>query len=261
MCLILFAYGIHPEYPLLVAANRDEFYDRPSAVAHRWEDASHVIAGRDLLKLGTWLGISEQGRFAGLTNYRDPLELSEGKRSRGELVADFLTGSDSPGAYMDQIHARAQEYPGYNLLFGDLHELYYYSNISQQPQRLKPGIYGVSNHLLNTSWPKVEQGKDGLRQLLELPLAQDIELLSDRLFTLLQLADRPADELLPSTGISLEWERELSSIFIRSEQSRYGTRSSTVVMMNADEIIFRERTYTPELTDEQEFHVTLQSQA
>ncbi len=259
MCLILFAYGIHPEYPLLVAANRDEFYDRPSASVHRWSDAPHVIAGRDLLKLGTWLGISDRGRFAGLTNYRDPLEQSEGKRSRGELVANFLTGDDTPQAYMEHIHKHAEDYPGYNLLAGDRHELYYYSNISQQPQRLERGIYGISNHLLNTSWPKVERGKDGLQKLLESPLAEEIEPLGDALYHLLQLADRPADELLPATGVPLEWERVLSSIFIRSEASRYGTRSSTVVMMNDQEIRLRERTYVPELVEEQHMIIPLQA--
>ncbi|MFD1887865.1 NRDE family protein [Paenibacillus wenxiniae] len=259
MCLILFAYGIHPQYPLIVAANRDEFYDRPSASVHRWSDAPHVIAGRDLLKHGTWLGVSDQGRFAGLTNYRDPLEQREGKRSRGELVANFLTGNAAPHTYMKHIHAQAHDYPGYNLLAGDHQELYYYSNINQQPQRLERGIYGISNHLLNTDWPKVEQGKAGLQQLLQLPLALDTEQLGDALFTLLQLADRPADERLPATGVSLQWERILSSIFIQSEESRYGTRSSTVVMMNEQEIRLRERTYTPQLAEEQHLVIPLPS--
>jgi uncharacterized protein with NRDE domain len=259
MCLILFAYQLHPQYPLLVAANRDEFYDRPSAPVHRWSDAPHVIAGRDLLKLGTWLGVSEQGRFAGLTNYRNPLEQREGKRSRGELVANFLTGEASPQAYMEHIHKHAHDYPGYNLLAGDRHELYYYSNISQQPQRLEQGIYGISNHLLDTGWPKVEQGKAGLHTLLQLPVASNTEQLGDALFDLLQLADRPADELLPTTGVPLEWERVLSSIFIRSEESRYGTRSSTIVMMNEQEIRLRERTYAPERMEEQHRVIPLQA--
>ncbi|WP_322922272.1 NRDE family protein [Paenibacillus campi] len=260
MCLILFAYHIHPDYPLIVAANRDEFYDRPSASAHRWSDAPHVIAGRDLLKRGTWLGIADNGRFAGLTNYRDPLEQTQGKRSRGELVANFLTEEIALGTYMEQIHAHAYHYPGYNLLAGDRNELYYYSNISRQRQRLEQGIYGISNHLLDTGWPKVERGKDGLRQLLQLPLAANSEQLGNALFTLLQLADRPADELLPNTGVPLEWERVLSSIFIHSEASRYGTRCSTIVMMNEQHIHLRERTYAPELADEQRFTIALQSQ-
>jgi uncharacterized protein with NRDE domain len=157
MCLILFAYRTHPMYPLIVAANRDEFLKRRTAPAQYWEDAPHILAGRDLEKMGTWMGISTIGQFAALTNYRDPNEKTEGNRSRGELVADFLKINANPGSYMEKLTEKREMYPGFNLLAGNVDELFYYSNIENKVYKLEPGIYGISNHLLNTSWPKVER--------------------------------------------------------------------------------------------------------
>lgn len=255
MCLILFAYHVHPRYPLIMAANRDEFYERPSAQAHRWQDAPHIIAGRDLLKMGTWIGASDSGQFAALTNYRNPLEQADGKRSRGELIAHFLKEQQSPAEYIQQMADDRDQYPGYNLLVGDRQSLYYYSNVGNEIQPLQPGIYGISNHLLDTDWPKVRSGKYGLEQIIRQIDEQEIDeqQLSDQLFALLQLTDRPEDEGLPDTGVSLEWERLLSSIFIHSQEQAYGTRSSTVLLMGEEELIYRERVYSPDALPEQRF--------
>ncbi|MCS0654676.1 NRDE family protein [Cytobacillus firmus] len=240
MCLILFAYKVHPKYKLIVAANRDEFYERPTAPAYFWEDQPHILAGRDLRKMGTWMGVTRNGRFAALTNYRDPNEVTEGKRSRGDLVANFLKGSASPADFMNRASEHRSSYPGYNLLAGNLEELFYYSNVEDRVELLQPGIYGVSNHVLDTEWPKVKKGKEGLTALLDNAEGN----LTEDLFTLLQNADSAPDERLPKTGVSLEWERILSPLFIKSDG--YGTRSSTVLLMSKDEIFYKERVHIGE---------------
>lgn len=240
MCLILFAYQAHPIYKLIVAANRDEFYERPTAPAHYWVDYPHILAGRDLEKMGTWMGVTTAGRFAALTNYRNPNEQTEGKRSRGELVVDFLKGNDNPGQYMRKMEADCSIYPGYNLLAGDANELYHYSNIENKVQRLEPGIYGVSNHFLNTCWPKVEHGKEVLSKIIGNNEAE----MTEELLDMLQNADPFPDENLPNTGVSLELERILSPLFIKSDG--YGTRSSTVLLMTDEEIQYKERVYGEE---------------
>jgi len=242
---------MHPTYRLIVAANRDEFYERPTAPAHFWEDAPHVLAGRDLLKMGTWMGVTTSGRFAALTNYRDPAEETRGRRSRGEVVANFLKGTASPEAFVTDASRSRTFYPGYNLLAGDLQELYYYSNVADDAQKLQPGIYGVSNHLLDTPWPKVERGKAGLAEAIR----ESGEELIERLFDVLRDAEPAPDERLPSTGVPLEWERLLSPIFIRSPERGYGTRSSTVIIAGDEAIHVRERVVAHERAEERRFDV------
>ncbi|MDN3017262.1 NRDE family protein [Paenibacillus sp. BSR1-1] len=251
MCLILFAYNVHPEYKLIVAANRDEFYNRPTAPAHFWEDSPEILAGRDLEKMGTWMGVTDQGRFAALTNYRNPKELTEGKRSRGELVADALKYDGNLEDYMAQLAENNAQYPGYNLLAGDSDELYYYSNIGQKLQKLEPGIYGVSNHLLNTEWPKVKIGKDGLSKII----GGKQEDMVENLFTLLQYSEAAPDELLPNTGVPLDMERMLSPLFIKS--GHYGTRSSTIMLMSDKEIKYIERVFTNGQVNDQHYTIEL----
>ncbi|QIZ06319.1 NRDE family protein [Priestia megaterium] len=250
MCLIVFAYKVHPVYKLLVAANRDEFYGRPTAHAHYWEDRPDILAGRDLEKMGTWMGVTTSGRFAALTNYRDPKEVTEGKRSRGELVADALKHKGNIKDYMQSLVKKKDLYPGYNLLAGDRTELYYYSNKGQE-QKVEPGIYGVSNHLLNTEWPKVQKGKEGMSKIIN---GEQVELV-ELLLSVLQNADQAPDELLPHTGVSLEWERMLSPLFIKS--GNYGTRSSTVMLMSDKEIQYVERVFTKDGISEQQYRIEL----
>jgi uncharacterized protein with NRDE domain len=251
MCLILFAYKVHPRYKLIVAANRDEFYQRLTAPAHFWEDHPNILAGRDLEKMGTWMGITNKGQFAALTNYRDPKEITEGKRSRGEIVADALTYNGNIKEYLHTLENTNQLYPGYNLLAGDPNELYYYSNIGQELKIVDPGIYGLSNHFLNTPWPKVQIGMDGLRKIINV----NEEVLVENLLTLLQHADPASDELLPNTGVPRELEKILSPLFIKSEN--YGTRSSTVLLMNENELNFTERVFSKDEVKDQNFQIQL----
>jgi uncharacterized protein with NRDE domain len=249
MCLILFAYKKHPKYKLIVAANRDEFYERPTASVHFWEDHPHILAGRDLEQMGTWMGVTTQGGFAALTNFRNPNEQRLGKRSRGELAGNFLKDSAQPWEYLQNVAENGDLYPGYNLLTGDRNELFYYSNIGNEIIKLEPGIYGVSNHLLNTDWPKVKKGKDGLEKIIG---GNGTEGMEEQLLNLLQNADHALDDELPKTGVSMEMERMLSPMFIKSEG--YGTRSSTVLLMSDDFVYFKERVYSKESTKEQKYH-------
>lgn len=224
MCLIAFAYNVHPSYRLILAANRDEFYERPSSSADFWKDNPDVLAGRDLKNGGTWLGITRDGKFAAVTNYRDPSTLKSGAPSRGKIVSDYLIGNHNVENYLNIVSSKVFQYNSFNLLLGDDNGLFVFSSRGEQ-QKLKPGIYGLSNHLLNTPWPKVVRSKKTLKAALE-KKGDDLEA---KLFDL--LADRrvPPDDKLPSTGIGLEWERLLSSIFI--ESPIYGTRSSTVLLI------------------------------
>lgn len=251
MCLILFAYKVHPTYKLMVAANRDEFYQRPTAPVHYWKENPDILAGRDLEKMGTWMGITKSGRFAALTNYRDPKEVTEGKRSRGELVANALQYQGDMKEYMQSLVSNNDWYPGYNLLAGDGDELYYYSNVGQKLIKVAPGIYGVSNHLLNSDWPKVQIGKEGLTAIINSKHEDYVE----PLLTLLLKADQAPDEKLPQTGVSLEWERMLSPMFIKSEH--YGTRSSTVLLMDEKEIHYVERVFTFNDVNTQKYTIEL----
>lgn len=234
MCLILVAWRNHPEYPLVVAANRDEFYKRPTAPAAFWPDHPQLLAGRDLAAGGAWMGITRQGRFAALTNFRDPSRQRPRAPSRGRLVADFLTGDSSIDAYLDGLDASACN--GFNLLLGDGERLVAFSNVSNEGHELKPGIYGLSNALLDTPWPKVGAGKTALEAALDaLPDEQ-------RLWALLR-DDRPhPDDALPATGVPLEWERLLSAAFVRGAD--YGTRSSTVLIVSGGQrATFDEQTW------------------
>lgn len=226
MCLILVAWRVHPDYPLVVAANRDEFFARPTAPAAFWQDAPQILAGRDLDAGGTWMGVTRSGRFAALTNFRDPSQNRTGAPSRGRLVTEFLAGSEAPHTYLERIAERGSEYNGYNLLAGDGKTLWWSSNMGGSPRQLAPGIYGVSNHLLDTPWPKVGAGKTALMQSID-RLPGD-----EALFALLRDHGIHPDEHLPQTGIPLDWERLLSSAFVRSPD--YGTRGSTVLCIGRD---------------------------
>lgn len=238
MCLILLALDAHPEYSLIVAANRDEFYDRPTAAAGVWEDAPSVLGGRDLQAGGTWLGIDRRRRFAAVTNYRQGTREPSAPRSRGLLVSDYLTKEVGARTHIERVREEAALYNGFNLIAGDTHELLYFSNREGVPRTLSSGVYGLSNHLLDTAWPKVTSGKSALSALVRDGAAE----LTAGLFALLSDRHQPADDLLPQTGIAPEWERLLSSAFIASAD--YGTRSSTVVLVGrSGHLIFVERSF------------------
>jgi len=240
MCIILFAHQAHANYPLILAANRDEFYARPTAHAGWWADAPAVLGGRDLLHGGTWLGVTREGRIAAVTNYRDPRSVKPDALSRGALVSDFLRGQEAPETYLAQLSSQADGYNGFNLLAGDACSLHYYSNRDRDPRAFAPDLHGISNHLLDTAWPKVEQGKRSLARLIK----NNEQIEPEALFEILADAARAPDDALPETGVGLEVERMLSPVFITSPA--YGTRSSTVVLVDADKrVTFVERRFTP----------------
>ncbi len=244
MCLLVFAWRVHPEFPLILAGNRDEFHDRPAAAAHWWDEPEGILAGRDLQAGGSWLGVSSGGRFAVVTNYREPGTATSGRRSRGELVVDFLSSSAATGEWMDGRAGVRDEYGGFNLIIGDGGEMHYLSNRGEGRRFLDPGIYGLSNHRLDTAWPKVTAAREGLRRCVEEDRLQSealLQILSDR---------RPADEEeLPDTGVPRDWERLLSSAFI--VDSRYGTRVSTIVRVGAGgRYELQERSFGPKGTAE-----------
>jgi len=229
MCVIYLAFESHADHPLILLANRDEYYDRPSLAAAFWEDLPEIYGGRDLVGGGTWLGVTRRGRFAAVTNYRDP-SAPLGSRTRGELVADFLKSDVSAATYLEQIQTRSSEYSGYNLLAGQIgenSELYYYSNREDEIKKLTPGIYGLSNHLLDTPWPKVAKGKSALTASIK---TGDIS--SSSLFAILADETLAGDDELPSTGIPYEAEKAISATFIKTEG--YGTRCSTVLKSGRD---------------------------
>ncbi|MCW2294901.1 uncharacterized protein with NRDE domain [Pseudomonas sp. BIGb0408] len=224
MCLIVLAWRPGHRLPLLVAANRDEFYARPTAALAEWPQMPGLIAGRDLQAGGTWLGIGPGGRFAALTNIRDP-RAPQGSRSRGELPLRFLQGDLEPEAFLDRLHSGAADYSGFNLLVGDRQQLCHYNSQSGRIEVLQPGIHGISNADLDTPWPKLQRAKAALTSALE---RADEE----TLFALLANTAKPADAALPDTGVGLDTERLLASIFIAS--ANYGTRASTLLFSHAD---------------------------
>ena len=239
MCLILFSYQTHPHFPLILAANRDEFYERPTERAHWWEDSPRLLAGKDLKAGGTWMGVHQSGKIAALTNIRDLSKpQKENAPSRGEIVTNFLLGVQSPEAFVQDLGRVGDAYNGFNLLAGYVDDLYWYSNESLAYKKVSPGIHGLSNHLLDTPWPKVEKGKAALTELVDREI--DIE----ALFHMLYDQEIAPDAQLPATGVSLEWERVLSAMHIRSEG--YGTRVSTVILVDKQgKVYFEERAFVP----------------
>jgi uncharacterized protein with NRDE domain len=236
MCLIVFAWRPGHAQPLIVAANRDEFYARPTSPLAQWPHAPHVHAGRDLEAGGTWLGMGANGRFAALTNIRDPHQ-PPSRKSRGELVAGFLSGDLSIDHYLSDVVRRSLEYAGFNLLIGNTHELWHFNARETAAAMLAPGIYGLSNAGLDTPWPKLLKARAALREVLDDPRPEALlAILSDS-----QTA--PFAEL-PDTGVGLATETLLSSVFIASPT--YGTRASTALIVQADgSRVMVERSFGP----------------
>jgi uncharacterized protein with NRDE domain len=228
MCVIYIAFGQHPDHPLILLANRDEYYARPSLAATYWDDFPEIYGGRDLVGGGTWLGVNQSGRVAGVTNYRDP-SAPTGIISRGQLVADYLRSNENPREYLEKVMQSGASYSGFNLIVGEIssrcEQLFYCSNRGKGIIELSKGIYGLSNHLLDTPWPKVRKGKTRLASLLNVGNASD-----DRYFEILADETLAEDDDLPSTGIPHEAEKAISAVFIRTPY--YGTRGSTLVKFN-----------------------------
>lgn len=245
MCLALFSYKSTPGYKLIFAANRDEFFARPTAQLSFWDDHENVLAGRDLQDGGTWLGVTQSGKIAALTNYREPFQSDISVVSRGEIVTSYLTGKLDSIGYLELLRQKDTRYKGYNLLMGDAEQMLYYSNRSGEAVELQPGIYGLSNHLLDSGWPKVVRGK---QLLSEAVTGGDFHV--DDIFTMLRDTHQPEDEDLPDTGVGEVWERILAPLFISSPG--YGTRSSAVITVSDNKsIVFHEKTYVHDNGDVQ----------
>lgn len=237
MCLIAFAWQTAGQ-PLVMLANRDEFHARPARAASFWteEGQPDLLAGKDLEAGGTWMGVTRSGRFAALTNIRSP-GVRQGPRSRGELVANFLSGRERPEAFLSHLATHLDDYAGFNLLVGDAHALWHLNSREGRPVSLSPGVYGLSNDSLNTPWPKLETLRNRLA-------SASGDASAEQLFELLADDRRYPDELLPHTGIDPDWERALSAAFIVGDT--YGTRASTVLRMDqGGGIEFSERRFGP----------------
>ena len=234
MCLILIAWQAHPRYSLVVAANRDEFHDRPAAVAEFWDENPDILAGKDLQAGGTWLGISKSGRFAAISNYREPSYKNLGPEySRGHLVREFLFDNSAPGLYAESLQTCGKYYRGFNILVGNRDSLFYFSNRKDRPVKVGPGCHGLSNHLLNTDWPKVHSGRDQLNSVL-----QNEKINPDSLLDLLTKRSTS----LTTEELKSKPERMNERIFIDSPV--YGTRSSTVLLIeNNGDTIFVEQQF------------------
>ncbi len=238
MCVLFLAVDAHPAYRLVLAGNRDEAHARPTAPLARWADAPHVLGGRDLEVGGTWLGVTESGRWATVTNVRDPSAVQPDRLSRGALVADFLRGGTSPEAYAERVQAERDAYNGFNLLVGDGGNVWIASS-RRDAGRVAPGLYGLSNDTLDTPWPKVVRGRAAFAEALRPERLDPADLLAF-------LADEtPADDAdLPETGVGLVIERALSPLFIRGP--RYGTRASTALLIGRDGVRIAEQTWGPD---------------
>lgn len=249
MCLIAFDWRPDSEanaHRLALIANRDEFFDRPTLPLHGWNDAP-ILAGRDLREGGTWMGLTPQGRFAALTNFRSGAAQRADATSRGQLVAEALGSALSCEAFVHELAQSAEQYNGFNLIYGNVlqGELWYFSNRStQHPQRLGAGMYGLSNGLLDEAWPKVSKAKAALHAQLNARDDQGMNI--DALLQALQDDARAADDELPHTGVPLAVEQRLSSLFIPATQlgdkGVYGTRSSSVLRVSTKAAQWHERT-------------------
>ncbi len=236
MCLIFLSINNQPKYKLIIAANRDEFYSRKTAPVDHWQDRPEIIGGRDLEAKGTWMAMSKSGKIGMVTNYRDLKNINPKAPTRGQLVSEFLMNGDQTEEYLKEVHLKADQYNGFNLLLGKLDQLYYYSNYQSKILKLQPGHYGLSNALLDTPWPKVKRGKEKFASVIE----QEVDV--NNLFEMLRDESIAPDDQLPDTGLELERERALSAMFIKTPN--YGSRCSTVVLVDQNNAVnYVERVY------------------
>lgn len=239
MCLIVFSYQQLKDYPFILAANRDEFYDRPTKAAYVWQTSPKILAGKDLKAGGTWLGISEKGRFAALTNHRKMDNMKEDTTSRGIIVKDFLLHEGNPREYLTELQRNGNKFNGFNLIAGTFDDLYYISNEKKGIFEIQPGNHSLSNAFLNTPWPKSKESSAAFKEVLESGEPDE-----EKLFNLLKSDQRYPIEKLPDTGLPKYMEKAVSSVFIETEG--YGTRSSTVIIVDSKmRVRFIEKTYVP----------------
>ena len=241
MCISLIAHKTHPEYKLILAFNRDESHSRPTEPLGYWKDNPSILAGKDIKAAGTWLGVSRSGKFANITNYRDSrTPFKKNAPSRGQLVSHFLEGNIGTKKYLEEIQIKAQQFNGFSLIVGDSQQLYYYSNNEDKIKELSPGIYGLSNHLLDTPWSKVMKGKKMLTILMK-----NDSIVPEHLFQILEDKTIAEDNQLPDTGYNSEFERVASPLFV--VHSNFGTRSSSVILIDKNgTVTFSEKTFDKE---------------
>ena len=236
MCLITFALNEHPDYPLILAANRDEFYERPTSYADFWEEHPDVLGGRDLRGGGTWMGATQAGKIAAVTNYRDPENISDTAKTRGDLTKDYLLSAEPAEPYMERVAQAANLYNGFNLLLFEEQKAFYFSNYGEAPAVLEKGIFGLSNALLDTPWPKLEKLKTGFECVIQ----SDFD--ANTLLDLLTDSEMADDQHLPATGVPYKWEKALSAICIATPT--YGTCCSTVILVDRlGNISFTEKSF------------------
>jgi uncharacterized protein with NRDE domain len=237
MCLILFAWNAHPKYKLVLAANRDEFFARPTQRAGFWKENKDILAGKDLKAGGTWMGVNRWGSFSAVTNFRQAPFRNNYPKSRGELPIAYLSKQSDPSTFIEKLAAKAGDYAPFNLLTGNSDTLRYYSNQTNEITKIVDGVHGLSNHLLNTPWPKVAKGKSALENWLQDKNPNPMDL-----FGILEDKSEASENDLPNTGVEKDWEKKLSAMFIESPE--YGTRSSTLLLMDTKgEISFFEKGY------------------
>ncbi|WP_394840561.1 NRDE family protein [Pendulispora brunnea] len=235
MCLIAIAWQTHPDFSLVVAANRDEWRARPTEPLRWWPDVPDLLAGRDVKAGGTWMGVTKGGRFAAVTNFRDPSDARDNARSRGQLVTEFLRDTEPPEAFFSGLAERASQYNGFNLIGGDRTGLFYLGSLEGRVHAIAPGVHGLSNHTLDEPWPKVRRAREAMESAL-----RDTDPAA-RLFAMLADSTVAPDEELPNTGVGLEWERRLSPPLITGNV--YGSRTSSVLTISRDATtFFEERT-------------------
>lgn len=240
MCILFIAVNQHPQFPLIVAANRDEYHARPAQALHSWQDKAGIIAGRDLQAGGTWLGLHQQGRFAALTNIRRPDLIRDEAPSRGDLVVDALESEDS-GDYGRSLRAGSQHNP-YNLVFGDIQRLYVYSSVKRELSLLDTGFHSISNGEPDAAWPKMQRGVQMLEQAVAAKKLEESALLA-----MMRDNTRAPDRFLPNTGVGIEAERLLSPIYIEGED--YGTRTTSLLFLNQHSYRFLEQNYNADGSD------------
>ncbi len=261
MCLITFALKQHPTYPLIIAANRDEFFERPTQFANFWPEYNdpQLLAGKDLRGGGTWLGITNKGELAALTNFRESGTDNINAPSRGLLPLHYLTIAHA--TFWKQLNNEKQQYEGFNLIAGNANDLNYYSNRAQhQPQKLTPGVYSLSNGLINSDWPKVNSSRYELEKIIQNTAATSIDALCEPLFTMLR-DNTVTHQGLPDTGVPLELEQQLSSRFIQHpDLTHYGTRCSTLIFFNqSGQIDFHEKSFDAQGAETEMVHHQLQT--
>ncbi len=239
MCLILFGYKVHPTYKLIIAANRDEFYGRPTKPLDFWEEDRSILAGKDLEAGGTWLGMTTSGKISLLTNYRDLKNIKPNAPSRGHLVSDYLSKDVDAQHYLENVAKKGKDYNGFNIICGDIDDLRYYGNYQNGVHQIDAGVHGLSNALLDSPWPKVVKGKEKIDNVIA-----HNEIVAEQLFATLYDDMKAPDNQLPDTGVGYEKEAMLSPMFIKSKN--YGSRCSTVILVDNDNnILYSERTYNP----------------